>query len=181
MLSRRGQANIIVMIGMVAATVFVLFNAFNYVNSIGLSSQIEITAQNSIYQTLAEKDYLIQQAAYLFDEAQLFDAFSLTPAVSSPTNVNCGYINATTALPFIPENKIYYWHNLQGDTCVPDNQEIIYGLTQLLNETQFATVNGSNENIKSFLDLNFTKIGTDLFQSRFTAPFLNSTYDIVYS
>ncbi len=192
MLDRRGQANVIVMIGMVAATVFVLFNAFNYISSVGLSSTIEITAQNSIYQTLAERDYLTQQAAYLFDEAQLFDAFSLIPTVTSGPGavlshipftqlVSCGYINATTALPFIPTSKVYYWNNLEGDTCVPNNQEIVYGLTQLLNESQFATVNASGLNIESFLDLNFTKQNNGIFQTHFTAPYSNSTYLITYN
>jgi hypothetical protein len=177
MLNQRGQANIIVMIGMVAATIFVLFNAFNYTNTVGLSSQIEITAQNSIYQTLAVKDYLIQQAAYQFDEAQLFDALSIIP-----TTTSCGYINATKNLPFIPVNKVYYWDNAMGQTCLPNNQEILYGLTQLLNESQFSMVNGSGLDITSFLNLNLTKDSSiGAFVANFSAPYLSDTYTFYYN
>lgn len=177
MLNRRGQANIIVMVGMVAAVIFVLFNAFNYMNTVGLSSQIELSAQNSIYQTLGIKDYLVQQANYLFDEAQLFDAFSLTP-----TTTNCGYINASTELPFIPVSKVYYWHNLAGQTCLPNNQEILYGLMQLLNSTQFSMINSSGLNIQSFLSLNLSKTDVaGVFVGNFTAPYLdNVNYTFYY-
>ena len=191
MSNKRGQANIIVSIGMVAAVIFVMFSAFNYINTVGLSSQIEITAQNSIFQTLATKDYVLQQANYLFDKAQLFDAFQIAPvrsffsngsvAVSQPPTIDCGYINATTRLPFIPVAKVYYWHNANGYTCLPDNQEILYGLTKLLNQSIFSEVNTSGLNIHSFLDLNLTKASDGLFKGNFTAPYLNDTYTIVYN
>lgn len=179
MKNKKGQANIIAIIGMVAAVIFVMLNAFNYINSVGLSSQISITAENSIYQTLSVKDYLIQQAHYLFDKAQLFDAFTVNPTTSS---LNCGYINTTTRLPFIPVDKVFYWRNLNGQTCLPNNQEIMYGLVQLLNQSQFSLVNSSGLNIKSFLDLNFTKTaGRGLFKAEFTAPYLSDQYDMFYN
>ncbi len=178
MSNKRGQANIIVVVGMVAATIFVLFNAFNYLNYVGLSSQIETTAQASIYQSLAQKDYLVQQANYLFDKAQLFDAFNLQPV---PQSVPCGYINASTRLPFIPVNKIYYWHNLAGDTCLPNNEEIVFGLEQLLNQSRFEMVNASGLDITSYLDLNLTKTAPGVFKGEFSAPYLNDVYTITYN
>ncbi len=179
MKNRKGQANIIAMVGMIAATIFVMLNAFTYINTVGLSSTITITAQSSIYQSLAVKDYLIQQAHYLFDKAQLFDAFTLNPTMST---LNCGYINTTTRLPFIPVDKVYYWHNLEGQTCLPNNQEILYGLTQLLNQSQFSFVNSSGLNVQSFLDLNFTKTGNrGVFEATFSAPYLGDRYEFLYN
>ncbi len=178
MLNRRGQANIIVVLGMVAATIFVLFNAFNYITYVGLSSQIETTAQTSIYQSLAQKDYLVQQANYLFDKAQLFDAFNLQPSSQS---VSCGYINASSRLPFIPVDKIYYWRNLAGDTCLPNNEELVFGLEQLLNQSQFGMVNASGLDITSYLDLNLTKTAPNIFMGNFSAPYLGDLYTITYN
>jgi hypothetical protein len=187
MFNSRGQANIIAIIGMVVATIFVVSQGFNYMNSVGLSSQIQITAQNSIYQSLAQKDYLIQQANYLFDKAQLFDAFLLQPSSyfsgfpNGDSQLSCGYINATTNLPFIPTDKIYYWHNLQGETCLPNNQEILYGLKALLNQSSFSTVNATGMGIKTFLDINFTKTKlAGVFSANFSAPYLSDNYTIYY-
>ncbi len=179
MISKRGQANIIVILGMVAATIFVLYNAFTYINYVGMSSQIETVAQTSIYQSLAQKDYLVQQANYLFDKAQLFDALNLQP-IYSGNSVNCGYINASTRLPFIPVDKIYYWDNLAGNTCLPDNQELLFGLEHLLNQSQFSAVNSSGLDITSYLDLNLTKTNTGMFAGNFSAPYLQDIYKIIY-
>lgn len=210
--NKRGQANIIVLVGMIAAVIFVLYSGFTYINTIGLSSQIQITAQNSIYQTLAAKDYIIQQANYLFDEAQLFDAFSIAPnsysiggpqaqtgssaiplggggGVISPPGpggapINCGYINTSTRLPFIPISQLYYWHISSGDvTCLPDNQEILFGLKSLLNSSRFSIVNDSHSPIQSFLDINLTRLAQpgDVFAGSFSAPYLNYSYSIVYN
>ncbi|MCL4399243.1 hypothetical protein M1293_01905 [Candidatus Parvarchaeota archaeon] len=175
-MDRRGQANIIVVIGMIAAVIFVVLNAFTYIGNISMSSQIGITAQKSIYQTLALKDYILQQSHYLFDKAQLFDGLSLTP-----TSINCGYINATTRLPFIPVAKVYYWHTISGQTCLPDNQEILYGLTDILNQSQFSIIGENSSDITSSLEFNMSKSPTGLFTTHFSAPFLNYTYLIEYN
>ena len=113
----------IVVLGMVAATIYISLNAFGYISNVGLSSKIEISAQNSIYQTLALKDYLIQEANYNFQKAELFDGLTL-----QPSTLDCGYINTSQSLPFVPVPEVYYWRNLAGQICLPDNNLIEYGL-----------------------------------------------------
>ena len=176
MVNNRGQANMIVVLGMVAATIYIVLNSFGYISSVGLSSKIGITAQNSVYQTLALKDYLLQEATYNFQTAQLFDGFNL-----QPSSVNCGYINTSQALPFIPVPKIYYWRDLAGQICLPDSNLIIYGLETLLNENSFATVNSSNINIESNLILNLSNGQGHTFYTNFSAPFLGSKYRFLYN
>ena len=113
MLNTKGQANMIVVLGMVAATVYITLNAFGYIGNVGLSSKIEITAQNSIYQTLALKDYLIQEATYNFQKAELFDGLALRPS-----SLDCGYINTSKSLPFVPVPRVYYWRNPAGQNMI---------------------------------------------------------------
>jgi len=110
-MDKKGQANIIAAIGLIAAVVFAVLNLINYISNIGLSSTIQVTAQQSIYSVLSEKDYVLQQANYKFDEAEVLAGFLLNP---DSGGINCGYINTTSVLPFIPVPKIYYWHTLSG-------------------------------------------------------------------
>jgi hypothetical protein len=171
MLNRKGQTNIIVSIGVIAAVIYVMFNLFNYVNLVGMSSKIDLTAQTSIYQSLMLKDYIAQQTSYLFDEAQVFDGLLL-----APPQISCGYINSSTSLPFIPIPKIYYWHTVSGQTCLPNNQQIVYSLESLLNQTQFSTINSSGQNVETYLDINLSKVGSEVFQGSFSAPYLRFPY-----
>ena len=176
-MNNKGQANIIAVIGMILAVIFALLNLFNYTNNLGLASQIYIQSQNSIYQVLGEKDYMVQQAIYLFDKAQLFDGFSLAPTV------NCGYISTNTSLPQIPVPNVYYWRNAQGQICLPDNSEIVYGLLKLLNQSSFSTIKNINSTaLQEYITLNMSYASNDgkynIFQSTFSAPFLSKNYII---
>ncbi|MBE5727976.1 hypothetical protein IHE50_00990 [Candidatus Parvarchaeota archaeon] len=176
-MNNKGQANIIAVIGMILAVIFALLNLFNYVNNLGLASQIYIQSQNSIYQVLGEKDYMVQQATYLFDKAQLFDGFSLAPTV------NCGYISTNTSLPQIPIPNIYYWRNAQGQICLPDNSEIVYGLLNLLEQPSFSTVTNINSSeLQEYITLNMTYSSNtgkyNVYESAFSAPFLSQGYII---
>jgi hypothetical protein len=176
MMDRKGQANMIVVLGMVAATIYILLNAFAYISNVGLSSTIEISAQNSISQTLSLKDYLIQEADYNFQKAQLFDGLTL-----QPSSVDCGYINTSQSLPFVPVPEVYYWRNLAGQVCLPNNDLIEYGLEHLLNQNSFAIVNSSNISIKSNLILNLSNKKNTLFSGNFSAPFLTHNYTFFYN
>ena len=175
-MDRKGQANMIVVLGMLAATIFIMLNAFGYINNVGLSSKIEISAQNSIYQTLALKDYLMQEADYNFQKAQVFDGLTL-----QPSSVDCGYINTSQLLPFIPVPKVYYWRNFAGQMCLPNNNLIEYSLEELLNTKSFETINSSNINIKSNLILNLSNKHGNIFSSIFSAPFLSKKYIFFYN
>ncbi len=176
MYNTRAQANFIVSLGMIIATALVILTGFNYVHNVGLSSSIEITAQSSIYQTLAAKDYILQQANYHFDQAQLIDGLNLSTAGG------CGYISTENITPFIPVPKIYYWRNAAGATCIPNNAQIVLGLEELLNESRFATVNSTaDQNIVSTLNLNLSLGNTGVFSGNFSAPFLNNVYLISYN
>jgi len=176
MLNTKGQANMIVVLGMVAATVYILLNAFGYIGNVGLSSKIEITAQNSIYQTLALKNYLIQEANYNFQKAEVFDGLTL-----QPSSLNCGYINTSQSLPFVPVLKVYYWRNLAGQICLPNNNLIEYGLETLLNKNSFEIVNSSKISIHSNLVLNLSERNNIVFSSNFSAPFLSNKYKFQYN
>jgi hypothetical protein len=176
MLNTKGQANMIVVLGMVAATIYIMLNAFGYIGNVGLSSKIEITAQNSIYQTLALKDYLIQEATYNFQKAELFDGLTL-----QPSTLDCGYINTSQYLPFVPVPKIYYWRNLAGQVCLPNNNLIEYGLETLLNKNSFEIINSSNISIQSNLVLNLSNRNSAVFFSNFSAPFLSNKYEFLYN
>ena len=176
MLNTKGQANMIVVLGMVAATVYITLNAFGYIGNVGLSSKIEITAQNSIYQTLALKDYLIQEATYNFQKAELFDGLALRPS-----SLDCGYINTSKSLPFVPVPRVYYWRNLAGQICLPNNNLIEYGLETLLNKNSFEIVNSSNINIKSNIVINLSNHNGNIFFSNFSAPFLSNKYEFQYN
>lgn len=175
-MDKKGQANMIVVLGMVAATIYITLNAFTYISNVGLSSTIEITAQNSIYQTLALKDYLIQEANYNFQKAQLFDGLTL-----QPSSLDCGYINTSQSLPFIPVPRVYYWRNLAGQICLPNNNLIEYGLETLLNQNSFEIVNSSNINIQSNLIINLSKAKNGIFSGNFSAPFLSKNYTFFYN
>jgi len=176
MLNTKGQANMIVVLGMVAATIYIMLNAFGYIGNVGLSSKIEITAQNSIYQTLALKDYLMQEANYNFQKAELFDGLTL-----QPSTLDCGYINTSQSLPFVPVPKVYYWRNLAGQICLPNNNLIEYGLETLLNKNSFEIVNSSNITIQSNLVLNLSNRNSNVFFSNFSAPFLSNKYEFQYN
>ena len=176
MLNTKGQANMIVVLGMVAATIYIVLNAFGYIGNVGLSSKIEITAQNSIYQTLALKNYLIQEANYNFQKAELFDGLTL-----QPSSVDCGYINTSQSLPFVPVPKVYYWRNLAGQICLPNNNMIEYGLETLLNKNSFEVVNSSNIDIQSNLVLNLSERSNTVFFGNFSAPFLSNKYKFQYN
>ncbi len=175
-MNRKGQANMIVVLGMVAATIYIMLNAFGYISNVGLSSKIEITAQNSIYQTLALKDYLIQEANYNFQKAQLFDGLTL-----KPSSVGCGYINTSQSLPFVPLPKVYYWRNLAGQICLPNNNLITYGLETLLNKKSFDIINSSNIDIQSNLVLNLSNRNGNVWYNNFSAPFLSGKYTFFYN
>ncbi|MEM3846099.1 MAG: hypothetical protein QXU98_10405, partial [Candidatus Parvarchaeota archaeon] len=177
-MNSKGQANIVAVAGMILAVIFALLNLFNYVNNLGLASQIYIQSQNSIYQTLGIKNYLTQQATYLFDKAQLFEGLSLAPTL------NCGYISTNESLPQIPIPNVYYWRNAQGQLCLPENSEIVYGLLNLLNKTAFSTVTNINStDLEEYITLNMTSYSSDgrykLYSATFSAPFLKQTYDII--
>ena len=176
MLNNRGQANMIVVLGMVAATIYITLNAFGYIGNVGLSSKIEISAQNSIYQTLALKNYLIQEANYNFQKAELFDGLTL-----QPSTLDCGYINTSISLPFVPVPKVYYWRNLAGQICLPNNNLIEYGLETLLNKNSFGIINSSNMNIQSNLVLNLSNKSSAGFFGNFSAPFLRNKYEFLYN
>ena len=176
MLNTRGQANMIVVLGMVAATIYISLNAFGYISNVGLSSKIEISAQNSIYQTLALKDYLIQEANYNFQKAELFDGLTL-----QPSTLDCGYINTSQSLPFVPVPEVYYWRNLAGQICLPDNNLIEYGLETLLNKNSFEIVNSSNITIQSNLVINLSNHKAGVFFGNFSAPFLSNKYEFYYN
>ncbi len=192
MISSRGQANIIAAIGMIVATILAIMNAFAYINSVGLSSKIYVTAENSIYQTLAAKDYATQQLAYDFDKAQLMDGFLLrpsggiTPSGQFVPTLNCGYINTSNTLSFFPVPHIYYWRNLAGDTCLPNNQELEAGLLNLLDQPQYSTLQNSS-GITSILDFNFTQPSTctgsckQLYFANFSAPYLKDWYKFQFN
>lgn len=175
-MDKKGQANMIVVLGMVAATIYIMLNAFGYISNVGLSSKIEISAQNSIYQTLSLKDYLIQEAYYNFQKAQLFDGLNL-----QPSSVNCGYINTSKSLPFVPIPKVYYWRNLAGQICLPNNNLIEYGLEQLLNQNSFEIINSSNISIQSNLIINLSNRKDNVFSANFSAPFLSKNYSFYYN
>lgn len=177
MINKRGQANFIVSLGMVIATAFVLLSGFSYIHNVGLSSSIEITAQSSIYQTLSAKSYILQQVNYNFQKAQTIVGLNLAPA-----STTCGYINTQNITPFIPIPSIYYWHNAAGQTCLPDNAQIVLGLEELLNETKFAMVNSSgSQDITSVLNLNLSTVKNGIFYGNFSAPFLNNSYLLSYN
>ncbi len=176
MLNTKGQANMIVVLGMVAATIYISLNAFGYISNVGLSSKIEISAQNSIYQTLALKDYLIQEANYNFQKAELFDGLTL-----APSTLDCGYINTSQSLPFVPVPEVYYWRNLAGQICLPNNNLIDYGLETLLNKNSFEIVNSSNITIQSNLVINLSSHNNGIFFGNFSAPFLSNTYKFSYN
>jgi hypothetical protein len=175
-MDKKGQANMIVVLGMVAATIYIALNAFGYISNVGLSSKIEISAQNSIYQTLALKDYLLQEANYNFQKAQLFDGLTL-----QPSSVDCGYINTSQSLPFVPVPRVYYWRNLAGQLCLPNNNLIEYGLATLLNQNSFEIVNSSGINIQSNLILNLSTKKGSVFSGNFSAPFISNNYTFLYN
>ena len=176
MLNNKGQANMIVVLGMVAATIYITLNTFGYLGNVGLSSKIEISAQNSIYQTMALKNYLIQEANYNFQKAELFDGLTL-----QPSTFGCGYINTSKSLPFVPVPKVYYWRNLAGQICLPNNNLIEYGLETLLNKNSFDIINSSNINIHSNLLLNLSNKNSTGFFGNFSAPFLSNKYEFLYN
>ncbi len=179
MLNRRGQANIIVILGMIAATVYIVLTGFNYISNVGLSSNIAVTAQNSIYQTLALKDYIIQQANYNFQKAQLLEGINLAPSFTS--GVNCGYINSSNLIPFAGVPKVYYWRNLNGQVCLPNNQEIVYGIESILNQLDYSTINTSNITVTTNLVLNLSLRSSGLFSGNFSTPALPDSYLFTYN
>lgn len=162
---------------MIAATIYVLLTGFNYVSNVGLSSRISVTAQNSIYQTLAMKDYIIQQANYNFQVAQLLEGIDL-----APVSVSCGYINTSSVLPFIGVPKIYYWRNANGQMCLPNNQKIVLGVENLLNQLQYAAVNSTNITVTTNLVLNLSSSSEGTFSGNFSTPALpKSKYLVLYN
>ncbi len=173
-MSKKGQVNIIAVIGMIAATIIALMNLMNYVNELGLSSAIYINAQNSIYQVAGMKDYILQQAQYNFDKAQLMTGLNLVPSTTS-----CGYINGTQLLPQLGIPKIYYWNTPSGQTCLPYNSEIEYAILKILSQPSFSTIPVNNSpDFKEYIDINLTHESGDLYQGSFTSPVFNGQYVI---
>lgn len=173
-MNSKAQVNIIAAIGMIAATIIAVMNMMNYINDIGLSSQIYITAQNSIFQVANMRYYILQQAQYELDKAQLFTGLELAPTV------DCGYINGTTELPQLGVPKIYYWDTPEGQACIPDNAQIELTLLKLLNESQFAAIPVSNSGLKEYININLTSTNGNTYTGTFTSPLFSGAYQITY-
>ncbi len=175
-MNSRGQVNIIAAVGMIAATIIAVMNMMNYINDIGLSSQIYITAQNSIFQVSNMRDYILQQAQYEFDKAQLIAGLTLAPSVE------CGYINGSKELPQLGIPIIYYWDTPSGQACLPYNSEIELSIMKLLNESQFAALSLNSTGLKEYININLTQSIKDpnLYIGSFTSPVFSGSYEIVY-
>ncbi|MCW1311617.1 MAG: hypothetical protein QXJ93_02080, partial [Candidatus Rehaiarchaeum fermentans] len=109
----RAQINIIVIAGMVIATIIALLNGYNFINQMGLATHIYQSAEDSIYQTLVEESYVTQEATYRVDLAQFLAGLNLS--------TQCGYIYTNNTFSFIPVSKIYYWKTT-NNICLPNDK-----------------------------------------------------------
>ena len=102
----KGQANLIIALGMVIITASALLNLFNIVQDAGMASDIRNNIINLITESERARALYTQERTYALDRALLMAGLS--------TETDCGYILVNESFPFLPEPnlnglRIFYW------------------------------------------------------------------------
>ncbi|MCW1311612.1 MAG: hypothetical protein QXJ93_02070 [Candidatus Rehaiarchaeum fermentans] len=168
----RAQINIIVIAGMMIATIIALLNGYNFINQMGLATHIYQSSEDSIYQTLVEESYVTQEATYKVDLAQFLAGLNLS--------TQCGYIYTNNTFSFIPVSKIYYWKTV-NNICLPNDKELYNQIINYLLIPTLATINDSSFSrfVSENIYINLTKVN-NVYKGQFTFYPLNSYLNIYY-
>lgn len=175
----KGQANLIIALGMVIITASALLNLFNVVQDAGMASDIRNNIINLITESERARALYTQERTYALDKALLMAGLS--------TETDCGYILVNESFPFLPEPnlnglRIFYWKK-NGKVCVPGWEDIGEDVQTYLEEmfgfADFEKFNLQNARLVSETEVEMNKVDNH-WEGTFSPPYLKGSYTIAY-